>query len=242
MVFKGLEDRIDDVAMRAVAAFHMDVRRRVGGAALFGEPLERPLRIAVAKQRASVSPRGSVGQHIDGGIEPDGDGAIVQQVAGAGIGEGPAAGRDYPDLPVDQAGDQPPLAVAEILLAEALEDLGRRETGRILDGRVAVDEWQPEPPCQAPSDGRLAGAHQADEDDWTVEALDQMFHAWGYTAEGKLGQKPAPESPAERSTMSRIAVLILIILLVVGGLVFLSTQAREVPVTTIETDVSANAQ
>ena len=42
--------------------------------------------------------------------------------------------------------------------------------------------------------------------------------------------------------MSRIAVLILIILLVVGGLVFLSTQAREVPVTTIETDVSANAQ
>ena len=42
--------------------------------------------------------------------------------------------------------------------------------------------------------------------------------------------------------MSRIAVLILIVVLLVGGLVFLSTQAREVPVTTIETDVSANAQ
>ena len=69
-----------------------------------------------------------------------------------------------------------------------------------------------------------------------------MLHAWGYTAAGKLGQKPAPESAAERNIMSRIAVLILIVLLLVGGLIFLSTQAREVPVTTIETDVSANAQ
>jgi hypothetical protein len=42
--------------------------------------------------------------------------------------------------------------------------------------------------------------------------------------------------------MSRISVLILIVVLLVGGLVFLSTQAREVPVTTIETDVSPNAQ
>ena len=42
--------------------------------------------------------------------------------------------------------------------------------------------------------------------------------------------------------MSRIAVLVLFIVLVMGGLVFLSTRAREVPVTTIETDVAANAQ
>jgi len=42
--------------------------------------------------------------------------------------------------------------------------------------------------------------------------------------------------------MSRIVALILIVLLLVGSLVFLSTQAREVPVTTIETDVIANAQ
>ena len=42
--------------------------------------------------------------------------------------------------------------------------------------------------------------------------------------------------------MSRIVVLILIVVLVIGGLIFLSTRAREVPVTTIETDVIANAQ
>ena len=38
--------------------------------------------------------------------------------------------------------------------------------------------------------------------------------------------------------MPRIMVLIIAVILVVGGLILLSTQAREVPVTTIETDVS----
>ena len=44
--------------------------------------------------------------------------------------------------------------------------------------------------------------------------------------------------------MSRILVLILIVALVAGLLFFLSSQASEVPVTTIETDVAqgANAQ
>ena len=38
--------------------------------------------------------------------------------------------------------------------------------------------------------------------------------------------------------MSRIFVLILVLVLIVGTLIFLSTQAREVPTRTIETDVS----
>ena len=38
----------------------------------------------------------------------------------------------------------------------------------------------------------------------------------------------------------RIIVLIVAVLLIVGGVVFLSTQAREVPTTTIETDVRPN--
>jgi hypothetical protein len=42
--------------------------------------------------------------------------------------------------------------------------------------------------------------------------------------------------------MPRIIVLILVLVLVVGGLILLSTQASEVPVTTIETDVSTNAR
>ncbi len=38
--------------------------------------------------------------------------------------------------------------------------------------------------------------------------------------------------------MPRIMILIIAVLVLVGGLILLSTQAREVPVTTIETDVS----
>ena len=45
----------------------------------------------------------------------------------------------------------------------------------------------------------------------------------------------------EASAMPRLIVLIIVVLLVVGGLILLSTQAREVPVTTIETDVSPGA-
>ena len=38
--------------------------------------------------------------------------------------------------------------------------------------------------------------------------------------------------------MPRIVILIIAVVLVVGGLVLLSSLAREVPLTTIETDVS----
>lgn len=41
--------------------------------------------------------------------------------------------------------------------------------------------------------------------------------------------------------MSRLIVLIVVVLLIIGALVFLSTQAREVPTSTIETDVSQGA-
>lgn len=41
--------------------------------------------------------------------------------------------------------------------------------------------------------------------------------------------------------MSRLIVLIIALVLVVGGLIFLSTSAREVPTHTIETDVSQGA-
>jgi hypothetical protein len=41
--------------------------------------------------------------------------------------------------------------------------------------------------------------------------------------------------------MSRLIVLIFVLLLIVGGLIFLSTNAKEVPTRTIETDVSQGA-
>ncbi len=41
--------------------------------------------------------------------------------------------------------------------------------------------------------------------------------------------------------MSRLIVLIMVVAILVGGLIFLSMQAREVPIRTIETDVSQGA-
>jgi hypothetical protein len=41
--------------------------------------------------------------------------------------------------------------------------------------------------------------------------------------------------------MPRVLILIVAAVLIIGGLVLLSTQAREVPTTTIETDVSQGA-
>ena len=41
--------------------------------------------------------------------------------------------------------------------------------------------------------------------------------------------------------MSRLIVLIMVVAILVGGLIFLSMQAREVPTRTIETDVSQGA-
>jgi hypothetical protein len=41
--------------------------------------------------------------------------------------------------------------------------------------------------------------------------------------------------------MPRFIVLIIAVVLVIGGLILLSTRAREVPTTTIETDVSQGA-
>ena len=94
-----------------------------------------------------------------------------------------------PNRAVDQPRHQPPLAVAEILLAEAFEDLGGAVAGGVLDRGIAVDERQAQPLGEALADSRFTGAHQADQDDWPVEALRQLFHRRGYTWACLVGQK-----------------------------------------------------
>ena len=133
------------------------------------------------------------------------------------------------------------------MLAIALEQTRRLTSRRLLDRGIAIDERQAEPLGQAPADGRFAGAHQPDEDDRTIE-VGQLLHfsgtIWrGYTDSLKVGQKPfAYPFLLKRSAMPRgLIFLILIILIIVGGIFFLSNSAEEVPVQTIESDVTANA-
>ena len=74
------DDRVDDVAMRAVAAADVDVGLGIGGAAFLVEPGERLGAVAVAQQGPRVAPPGALGEHLDRGIEPDGDRAGLEQV------------------------------------------------------------------------------------------------------------------------------------------------------------------
>ena len=106
------------------------------------------------------------------------------------IDEGAAAGRDHPGRPLDQPGDHPALAVAEMGLAEPLENLGDAQARRRLDLRVGIDEGQAEPLRQPPADGRLARAHQPDERDRAFRRLvARPPCSGGYTERAALGQK-----------------------------------------------------
>ena len=190
MLLERLDDRVDHVAVRTIPAFYVNMGRRVRWCPLFGQAFERALRIAVAEQRPGVPARSPFGENVDGSIEPDRDRARIEKVAGSRIDEHPAAGGDDPDLAVDQAGDEAPLAVAEIFLSKSFEDLGRRKPGRILDRCVAIDKGQPESLREPAPDGRFADSHQPDKDDGTVEMLGQFMHAVGYTALDKPGKSP----------------------------------------------------
>jgi len=62
----------------------------------------------------------------------------------------------------------------------------------------------------------------------------------GYTAAVPLG-KSRSSGPFKRNVMSRLVVLIIVVLLIVGALVFLSTVPKESPTRTIEVDVPQGA-
>jgi ABC-type Na+ efflux pump permease subunit len=58
----------------------------------------------------------------------------------------------------------------------------------------------------------------------------------GYTAASPLGKSAAIIQP-KRTAMPRIAILIIILVLIIGALVFLSTVPKERPTRTIEVEV-----
>ena len=125
--------------------------------------------------------------------------------------------------------DEPPFAIAEIALAVALEYLGGGIAGGVLDFRIAIDEGQAEAPREPPPDRRLSNPHQPDQHDRPVETLSQIHCLKGYTAASPARQKPPP--CPDRSCSSSSLVI------VIGGLFFLSTVPKEQPTHTIEVAV-----
>ena len=117
------DDRIDHILVRAIAAFHVDMRFLVGWPALFGQSLQRRLGIGVAKLRPGVAARRPLGEDLDGRVEPHGDRAFVEQLSGVRIDKGAAARGDDSHVAFDQARNQAALAVAEVILAVPFEHL-----------------------------------------------------------------------------------------------------------------------
>ena len=192
--------------MRAVAAADVDLRlgvdwraaRRTGGRG-------SPARLPCLQQRAIVAARGALGQHVDRGVEPDGNRALVEQFAGAWIDEGAAAGGDDPDVAIDQPRDQPALAVAEIMFAIAFEQTSAALAPAASSIATSLStNGRPRRLRQAPADGRLAGAHQADEHDRSIEMFDQLFtlsdpFGGAIHRACKVGQKPFSTPKPKRS-------------------------------------------
>src|SRR4249919_2577693 len=106
------------------------------------------------------------------------------------------------------------------MLAIAFEQLTGGKSHGILDCRITVDKRQAQPPGKAAADGRLSNSHQPYQHYRPVKALDRFTHQRGYTAACRVGKSAA---------MPRIVVLIVVLVLIIGALVFLSTSVKEQP-------------
>src|SRR6185369_4245619 len=128
-------------------------------------------------------------EHVHRSVEPNGDCLLLEELAGPGIDEHSAAGRNDLDLAVDQPRHEPPLTVAIILLAVALEELAPRQADRFLDLRIAVDERQAEPPGEPSPDSRLSYPHQTHQNDGAIKTLRQIHRSKGLYSGFRARQK-----------------------------------------------------
>jgi len=188
MIVKSEDDPVDDLAVGAAAAFHMDVGLGVKRPAFFREPFERLPAVHIVQQGPVFEPSGPVGQEIDRCIQPDGDRAAVEKLSRTRVDEGLAAGRDDPDVAVHKPCNDAPFAVAEVRLPESFVNLGGRVAwGALGDGGIGIHEGNPEPLREAAADRRLAGPHQANKDNRSIKALGQVSHGQGYTGGCRAG-------------------------------------------------------
>jgi hypothetical protein len=135
------------------------------------------------------------------------------------------------------------------MLAKSFEQVGGGDARGLLNFHVAIDERQAEPPRQAPTDGRFTRAHQADEDDWSIKEIRQLLHfdifsLWPGLYIVAKGRAKAflPHPMQSGATMPRgLIFLVVLILALAGGIFLLSRSADEVPVKTMESDVTSNA-
>src|SRR3546814_18961101 len=109
-----------------------------------------------------VSSPDALHQSVDVGVEPHRYSLVQNEGACLLVHERAAAGGDHLRFPVDQPGDDPPLAVAEMRLAELLEDFADGAARRRLYLVIGLEERQPEPHRQAAAKRGFARPQQTE--------------------------------------------------------------------------------
>src|SRR3546814_15741659 len=135
--------------MRLGAAWHAHRRFGVYRVADGGEFAQHRARIAVLEQRTMVSSPDALHQSVDVGVEPHRYSLVQNEGACLLVHERAAAGGDHLRFPVAQPGDDPPLAVADMRLAELLEAFADGAARPRLYPLLGLEERQPQPPGTA---------------------------------------------------------------------------------------------
>jgi len=158
----------DDDLVRSVVRVDGDVGERISGAALLEQSTHGRLGIGGLQQRPVGAFAHAPQQHLEIGFQPDRNPALADTRARKFVHEGAAAGRKHGRAFVQQARDDAPLAVAEIGLAEFLEDFRDGHPRASFNLRIGVDEGQAKARGKPFADGGLSRAHHADQHDRTA--------------------------------------------------------------------------
>ena len=243
MLGQGRNNLMHNVAMGPNTASNMNLRFGIHGPALVSEPGKRIRAVSSTKQWAIIPALGSFGQDFHRCIKPDRDRALVEKLPRPGIDKSAAASGNDPYRAVDQPCHEPALSIAEIAFSESLEQFSRANARGFLNFGVAVDERKTQPAGQAAAHGGLACAHQPDKHDRPIKRNGQLLHGTGLyiAAQGRAKAFRQTESPFGVTMPRGLIFLVVLLLILIGGIYFLSQSASEVPVQTIESNVTANA-
>ena len=159
------KDMLHDNFVRPVAREHGKIRKAVHRVTICNEPLQRLLGVHIGQQRPITALAHTAQQHIEIGLQPDGDAMLDDILARLRRDERAAACRQNALALFQQAGHHAPFAVAKISLAVLCEDFRHAHARGGFDLRIGVGKIQPEPRRQTAPDGRLAGPHHTHEHD-----------------------------------------------------------------------------
>ncbi len=140
-----------------------EIGERIGRRPLFDEPAQRLLGIGGLQQRAIGLLAHPGEQDLETRLQPDREPVPRDIVARRRIHERAAAGRQHQRAAIEQARDHLALALAEVRLAEPLEDLGNGQLGARLDLRVRIGERQAQLRRQPFADRGFSSPHHAHE-------------------------------------------------------------------------------